>query len=141
MLKILALFFLIVFLSGCQTNKMSPTDIGVLKEGVKASQHQYMACMERAAPEVSNTLSTATEAAVVAHSQCSVEFNRTELLFRESLLAQISWRNTQMAYDTTSRVMARLKTEMMSMVTEIVVKKRSFKDQAPKSKAKEQPKL
>jgi hypothetical protein len=141
MLKTLAPFFLITALCGCQTNKMSPADISLLEKAVDVSMHEYMSCMERAALEVSNTLSTATEAAVVAHSQCSVEFNRTELLFRESLLAQISWRNTQMAYDTTTRVMTRLKTEMMSMVTEIVVKKRSFNDQAPKSKAKEQPKL
>ncbi len=141
MLKILAPFFLIVALSGCQTNKMSSADIGLLEKAVDVSMHEYMSCMERAALEVSNTLSTATEAAIVAHSQCSVEFNRTELLFRESLLAQISWRNTQMAYDTTSRVMTRLKTEMMAMVTEIVVKKRSSTNQTPKSKAKEQSKF
>lgn len=141
MLKIITLFLLFVLLSACQTNKMSPAEISVLKKAVQDSQQQYMECMLQAASEVSSTLSTATEAAVVAHSQCAVKFNRTELFYRESLLAQISSRNSYMAYDATTSAMARLKTEMMSMVTEIVVKNRSANNQAPKNKSKEQPKF
>ena len=141
MSKTLTSFFLLALLSGCQTNKMSPADISLLEKAVKVSQHQYMDCMEKAAAEVSSTLSTATEAAVVAHSQCAVEFNRTEILFRESLLAQIAPRNSYMAFDSTTRAMTRLKTEMMSMVTEIVVKNRSANNQAPKNKEKEQSKF
>lgn len=136
MSKTFTSFFLLALLSGCQTNKMSSADISLLEKAVKVSQHQYMDCMEKAAAEVSSTLST-----VVAHSQCAVEFNRTEILFRESLLAQIAPRNSYMAFDSTTRAMTRLKTEMMSMVTEIVVKNRSANNQAPKNKEKEQSKF
>jgi len=141
MSKTLTSFLLLALLTGCQTNKMSPADISLLEKAVKASQHQYMDCMEKAATEVSSTLSTATEAAVVAHSQCSVEFNRTEILFRESLLAQISSKNSYMAFDATTTAMTRLKTEMMTMVTEIVVKNRSSNNLAPQNNIKRQPQL
>ncbi len=141
MLKIITLFSLLALLNACQTNRMSPAEISVLEKAVADSQQQYMECMSQAASEVSSTLSTASEAAVVAHSQCAVQFNRTEFFYRELLLAKISSRNSYMAFDSTTRAMARLKTEMMNMVTEIVVKKRSTNNQPQKRAVKDNQKF